>query len=359
MEAYQDIAVKSVTNYDLLSGTPIPAIDKLKIISSSEYEECIAEWCVEYLGTKYETVKRRGGAGDQGQDVNAFIKFPDIYDQYQCKHYNAPLGPSDIWTEFGKLCYYTYKKEYNIPRTYYIVSPMGVGQKLSGLLAKPGLINNALIENWDKHCSTRIKKDDTIFLDVNFIAYINGFNFSIVKELSPFDFIEQFKRTRYFAVRFGGGLSKYRDDDLVIPLSVTSNELVYISELLKAYSDYKKNTINCIEDLEKIYPDLYDHLTRQRRKFHSAEALQRFVRDSVPGDSIYCRLQKDFYDGLYEIVEAEYQNGYERLQEVLKEAAKIQISNIVSYQDNFKFSIDDRGGICHQLVNEGKFKWVK
>jgi hypothetical protein len=359
MIEYQDISVKPISNYDLLSGTPIPAIDRLKIISPSEYEECIAEWCVEYLDSKYETVKRRGGSGDQGQDINAFYKFPSSYDQYQCKHYNAPLSPSDIWLELGKLCYYIYIKKFTKPQTYYFVSPMGVGQKLTGLIAKPNLFANLLLDNWNKYCSQEISKNEIINLDDDLRSFILNFDFSIIRELSPFDFIEQFKQTRYFVVRFGGGLVKFRDDDIEVPIDIHTNEIVYITELLKAYSDFKQHLISTTEDLQINFPELYEHLIRQRRKFHSAEALQRFVRDSIPGESIYSRLQKDFYDGLYEIVCAEYKNGYERLQEVLKEAARIQISNIISRKENFKFSIDDRGGICHQLVNEGKIKWVK
>ena len=35
-----------------------------------------------------------------------------VWDNYQCKHYEKPLTPSDVWVELGKLCYYTMVGEY-------------------------------------------------------------------------------------------------------------------------------------------------------------------------------------------------------------------------------------------------------
>jgi len=354
-----DIQVKPISNYNIVSGSPIPAIDRLKIISDTEYEECIAEWCVEYLKQKYLKVKRNGGSGDKGRDIVAYKNDAEDYDLYQCKHYKAPLSPSDIWIELGKLIYYTYQKEYKIPDKYYLVAPLGVGRLLSEYLENAEKLKQELINEWKDKCESKITKEKIIPLDSNLEAYILNFNFSIIKELAPFEFLEQYKTTKYFIVRFGGGLIKFREAVPETPIMIEKSEIVYVKQLLDAYSDFKKNKIQSDVELKQKYPDLFDHLLRQRKKFHSALALQRFVRDTLPDDSFFVRLQKDIYDGLIEIVNAEYNDGYQCVKEVLKEASRLQLSNIIVNHENFKFSIDDRGGICHQLANENKFNWVK
>jgi hypothetical protein len=142
-------------------------------------------------------------------------------------------------------------------------------------------------------------------------------------------------------------------------LKVSPGELVYIHQLLQAYGDYKSNEIKTIEELESGYPDLFAHLQNQRRAFYSAEALHRFVRDALPNDQLFIELKDDIYEGLLEIVNDDFDNGYERVKEVLKEVGRLQLSSIITAQPHFKFSQNDRKGLCHQLANEERFKWVR
>ena len=63
------------------------------------------------LESSYHGIKRFAGAGDKGIDVVGFIssnQFSDGWDNYQCKFYDKPLTPTDIWVEFGKIIYFTY-----------------------------------------------------------------------------------------------------------------------------------------------------------------------------------------------------------------------------------------------------------
>ena len=49
-----------------------------------------------------------------GVDVAAFLKSPQFSDgwhNYQCKHYDHSLYPSDIWVEIGKIIYYSHQGE--------------------------------------------------------------------------------------------------------------------------------------------------------------------------------------------------------------------------------------------------------
>lgn len=79
----------------------------------------------------------------------------------------------------------------------------------------------------------------------------------------------------------------------------------------------------------------------------------------MPDTSSFELLKNDFFDGLIDIVNSEYNNGYECVQETKKEAGKLQISNIIDKDTHFRFSSKDRHGICHQLADEDKFIWVK
>jgi hypothetical protein len=112
----------SVTNRDILLGKPIPAIDRVKLFSEEEFEFFTLEWLHGFLKNSgiYQSIYKQGGSGDMGRDVVAFVsESQDIWDNYQCKHYDNPLSPSQVWVEIGKLCYYCYSAEYSVPRKYY------------------------------------------------------------------------------------------------------------------------------------------------------------------------------------------------------------------------------------------------
>ena len=74
----------------------------------------------------YKQVQRFSGAGDMGIDVAGFVddkRLQGVWDNYQCKHYDHALKPSDVWAEFGKIIWYSFKGEYTAPRRYYFVAP--------------------------------------------------------------------------------------------------------------------------------------------------------------------------------------------------------------------------------------------
>ena len=94
-----------------------------------------------------------GGSSDSGRDLVAYLDDTyNRYDIYQCKHYDTPLKPSEYWIELGKLCYYTYVKEYRIPEKYYIVASKGIGAKLRKYIENPTIIGAGLIKQWDTYC---------------------------------------------------------------------------------------------------------------------------------------------------------------------------------------------------------------
>ena len=87
------------------SGVPIPKVMRIRTFSPDDWEDFIEEWSMSLTGA-YVKVRRFGGSGDLGVDiagVTSEIGFQDVWDNYQCKRYDHPLRPSDIWVEIGKI----------------------------------------------------------------------------------------------------------------------------------------------------------------------------------------------------------------------------------------------------------------
>src|SRR5262249_20320837 len=149
----------------------------------------------------YGLVERTGGSGDMGCDVIATVD-PTIsdspWDNYQCKHYDHALAPSDIWIELAKLCYYTSICAYSVPRRYIFVAPRGIGTKLTRLLKKPAKLKAELLAAWDG--AGLLVDGQRIVLDEALLAHIDAIDFAIFGHLPPLELIEGHAKTRYFAV---------------------------------------------------------------------------------------------------------------------------------------------------------------
>lgn len=344
-----------LTNQDILFGTPIPAIDKLKIVSEDEFEDIVREWIAGYCEKKYIKVWRIGGAKDKGRDVVAIIDERGKWDNYQCKHYSNALMPGDIWLELGKLCYYTFNKDYSLPNKYYFVAPKGVGPTVSDYLTKPEELKKQLYAEWDKHCKGGITARVDIPLSPELKAHIEMIDFSIFTFLDPQELIEQHKQTSYYAARFGGGL-KRRMKPTINPVEEAEISIRYVEQLLEAYSDHLKTELSKISELSSHF-ELFDHFNRQRECFYWAEALNEFSRDRLPaGNTCFSDLKEEIFHGIVDTSNQKHSSGYEN---VLKTTAVAVGLNIHSNALFTVSNIQDKVGICHHLANENKIKWVK
>ena len=135
---------EKITIKNVDGDTRVP-YERIKAYDDKEFELFIREW-VTSLNDRFE-VKGFGGAGDKGRDVVARDINGGIY-YYQCKHYDHALRPSDMMIEFGKLIYYTYTGEIDVPQKYFIVAPHDVGPTLNDLIFNPTKINKQLIKEW-------------------------------------------------------------------------------------------------------------------------------------------------------------------------------------------------------------------
>jgi hypothetical protein len=155
MTGYQPIVLSApitmVAAQQTTNGPPIPAIARIRLYSAEEWEAFTNEWA-HYL-FQVKQVVRFTGAGDRGVDIAVFEAgqdFHGVWDAYQCKHYNDPLRPSDIYVELGKVLRFSFSREYTVPRSYTFIAPCGIGTKLNNLLKTPSKLKQELISNWEK-----------------------------------------------------------------------------------------------------------------------------------------------------------------------------------------------------------------
>ncbi|OGO76914.1 MAG: hypothetical protein A2Y23_08785 [Clostridiales bacterium GWB2_37_7] len=342
----------------VFSGAPIPPIERVGIFSPNQFEDFINEWATACLKNRYILVQKIGGANDKGRDIIAKIA-EGQYDYYQCKHYDKSIAPSDIWVEFGKLCYYSYNGDYPLPQRYYIVAPKDAGPSLLDLINNPLNINDALIQNWDKYCRTGIKTNEPIDLSDGLNRYIKDFHFKIVSVYPMQTIIDEHRTTPYFPFRFGGGLTKKRPAKQNPPHEIEVQELTYISKIIAAYTDYKKTIIDSVEALQRNYPELSLDFNRQRERFYSAESLRVFVRETLPDESSFIKLKHEVYDGIIDVIEKDHPDGKTRLLNVMAQASQLSIQDNILAVNSY-VSISDKQGLCHHLANEkSEVRWAK
>jgi hypothetical protein len=286
-----------------------------------------------------------------GRDIVAYCAADgSVWDNYQCKHYKNPLAPSDVWVELGKLAFYTYRGDYTYPRRYIFVAPLGAGTSLSNLFRNPTRLRTELFKNWNAHCRTHITSTRAIELDDEFRRYIETLDFAIYEAIPPLRLIDQHAKTRWHVARFGGGLPA-RQPAVIPPAEPAGSEANYVRQLLDAYADHLNRPIQTVSDLETSR-SLREHFDDCRMEFYSAESLREFSRDTLPPGSFEA-LQDEIHSGIRDECRSAHQDGYDRVVSVVKTARSLQITAhaLVS-----RFTVRDRGGVCHELANDLKVR---
>lgn len=338
---------------DLVSaGPPIPPIERIRLFSSQQWEELVLEW-VDSLRETYASVERWGGPGDHGCDIIAVsADDPLTWDNYQCKHYKDPLQPGDVWVELGKLVHYTMVGEYSYPRNYFFVAPHGVGTKLSNLLRRPEKLRAGLVEQWQGRCERQIGATP-VFLNASLRAYLDQLDFSIFRAVQPHRLLEEHAKTQWHLVRFGGGLPA-RPPVEKPPAEPTETEANYVRALLAAYAEHLMHPVPLPADLV-VEPALREHFDDSRIEFYSAESLRVFSRDTLPPGT-FGKLQDEIHFGIRDELRADHADGYQRVRAVVKTARTLQLLGHALHQ---RLSVRDYGGVCHQLANDLRVRWVK
>ena len=339
----------------ILHGRIIPPQQQILLFSSQEWEEFIEEWA-QHQKTVYSTVTRFAGPNDMGIDVAAFLDengFCGGWDNYQCKHYNAPITASTALPEIAKCIWHCYAGNYSPPRRYYFVAPKDVGITFKRVLLGKDRLKGHLIEKWTDWCATAINSTQKISLSGSFLDYVNDFDFQIFTFMTALSLIEGHRNTPYYSSRFGGGLPD-RPDPEVPPLTPHMRESRYLQQLIEAYSDHKKVSIVDRSRLE-AWPDIKEHYNRQREFFYHAESLKNFARDTVP-DGTFEDLQDEIFAGVVDRSSEQFADALARLNACTRAASELALTanGLISV-----VKIQDRRGMCHQLANVNRLVWKR
>ncbi len=347
-----------LTPEEILMGPPIDPKERVRLYDEDKFEEFINEWaflCLQKQG-EYVGVRRFGGSGDLGRDVVGYLEFPlkeSRFDIYQCKHYRAPIIPSDIWPELAKLCVFTHEKRFPVPRYYFVVAPQDIGPTLGSLFDEPEKLRSELQAVWESKCAKAISRNITYSLEGELLGHVQAFPFEIVRCKPIHEIISEFSNCGRYAGRFGGGLKPYPPDEMP-PRSIVAAETRYVEQLLAAYSDETGENFSMVDDLagSKFETDLQ----RQRERFYSAETLRRFARDNQPSAAPYEDITNQMYNGIIDCILRNFPSGYQRMLETMTTSAQIVISNhpLRSY-----LKPQNKQGICHQLANDDRIFWIQ
>lgn len=338
----------------VVSGIPIPKSRRIELFSSDAWEEFTEEWASSQKAD-YAKIVRFAGAGDTGLDVVGFIvddTFASGWDNFQCKHYDAPLTISRVAVEIGKVIYYSFRGEYPPPRKYYFVAPKGTGTSLEKLIAAPEKLKAEVRTHWAKRCESVITSTQKIPLSGNFAIFFESFNFSIFSSKSVVELIEGHTKTTFHAVRFGGGLAP-RPSPGNPPATIADIESRYVRQLLDAYE--KQSGVLYADVAALGGSPLEQNFRRQRERFYHAEALRNFSRETVP-EGTFDQLQDEIFHGVIDTCDASHENGFARMTAAVAQAATISLTaNALASVTKTQ----DKQGICHQLANVDRLVWVK
>ncbi|MES9994007.1 MAG: ABC-three component system protein [Candidatus Thiodiazotropha sp.] len=339
----------------VIHGRPIPPQQQILLYSADEWELFIEEWA-HFQRTQYKQVFRLSGSADMGIDVAGLrddVGLKGAWDNFQCKHYDNALTPGTAIPEIGKVLWHSFEGHYAAPQHYFFMAPKDCGMSLKKLLLNPEELKNKVIEKWDDWCAKSITSTKTIVLQGDFFDYVKNFDYSIFKFKTALDVIDEHRQTPFYATRFGGGLPG-RPEVTPPPEDPAPGESRYLEQLLDAYGDNKKTTIENIVALSS-WPDLEEHYHRQREFFYHAESLRNFARDTVPLGT-FEGLQDEVHAGVKDLEASPHPDALARLNTVTQAAAQLPLTanGLISV-----VKVQDKRGICHQLANEDRLLWRK
>lgn len=338
-------------------GLPISKLDRLANFSPTDFERFTLEWASGYLAVnnpEIVEVQQRGGAGDKGRDVIAWHDPNTVPNRkwtlYQCKHYATALGTSTAAAEIGKVLFYSHRGDYTFPAEYHFITHKGLTSPFQDLLDQPESLRQCIIDNWDKHCRTKIHKDP-VELTADLKAYIESVPFTAFRAKQPLDLLNEHAQTKYHLPIFGAPLID-RPKPSEPPSEVAAGENEYVTQLMEVISVDIGHTVTNLTDF--LHSDKHRHLfDRSRLTFYHAEGLKELARDQMADIAFFDTLLKEFHDSLYHWHTGE-PDGYQRLIETVKASQQIDLGK---HALESHVLANDREGMCHQMANERKVRW--
>lgn len=306
-------------------------------------------------GSQYAVVKRLGGAGDGGRDIEARYDqalVRDGWDLYQAKHYGQGLTQSDAFPEMAKFFKQLALKTYPRPNFYYFCCPRAVGNELHNTMASGAAAFKAkFVDAWKNEHTGMKGRAAELTQDVE--DAIDDFDFDRFIECSVHNLLAWHALDK--AAHHGlFGIVPERGEDHPMPAQPAGRESVYVNELLRVYTEDKTSPVG----LDELPGSKYEeHFDSHRQIFYCAEGLQRFSRDIYPDEPEFERLLDMVYAGVRPTVaQLRLRTGMDRVDAAVEKASTVQIQES-------RLSPQIRGGdlpgTCHHLANDGRLKWVK
>jgi hypothetical protein len=306
-------------------------------------------------GSHYAVVKRLGGAGDGGRDIEARYGqalVRDGWDLYQAKHYGHGLTQKDAFPEMAKFFKQLALKTYPRPKFYYFCCPRAVGNELHNTMASgAATFKTKFIDAWkSEHTGMKGRAAD-LTQDVQ--AAIDDFDFDRfiecpVHDLLAWHALDKAAHHELF------GIVPERGEDAPKPAQPAGHESVYVNELLRAYTEDNTSPVGLADLPGSKYEE---HFDSHRQTFYCAEGLQRFSRDIYPNEPEFERLLEMVHAGIRPTVaQLRLKTGIDRVDAAVEKASTLQVQES-------RLSPQLRGGdlpgTCHHLANDGRLKWVK
>ncbi len=323
----------------------------IRALPPDRLEDFVNDWLACRLKDYYEHELWRG-TGDLGRDVTGYVtdkRMEGVWDNFQCKQLSKPLSETSAFVELGKIFMHSAAGAYALPRAYAFVAPRGVTRGVQQLIAHPERFKNAFLARWDADIAGRLVENQTVVLTPKIAAKIDAFDFTRIRWLDAARLVDD--------PASKPALVKWFDEDPgpsprgVVPAEIQSGESVYISQLLKVYT----------EKGPQAYPtaaaalasaEFGTHLRDQRTRFFDSIAFDRFYRDSTPEEYLV-NFKDEVYHGVVETHAADHESGMTRLREVMRQAAILRPSGILGKHA----APQVKQGTCHQFANEGRFSW--
>lgn len=146
---------------------------------------------------------------------------------------------------------------------------------------------------------------------------------------------------------------------LQVPNLPTKNENKYVNALLEVYSQKTCKPIVSLSDLDSE-PIYKTNLQFHRNFYYSAESVLHQIRDFFT-DSVreFNNMKQEVFDAIKYNISLLHTDGYERLNTTMDIVIKVTFSkSFFSKPGNQLIGPDEKRGMVHMIVNDGKVSWV-
>ncbi|WP_230746515.1 ABC-three component system protein [Streptacidiphilus sp. ASG 303] len=322
---------------------------------SDEWEQFAFEWVkLRASHEGYAGVEMIGGSNDRGADVVAFFteaKLNGPWHCFQCKHYQDALQVADAMPEMLKPFVAKVETTRTLPTRYTFVAPR-IHPRLTDIMLTPKELKRQFLGYLNRRPDPVKRLDPAVLDKVHALAEADDFTWFYTVNLSTI--LEVVRDTPLYVERFNLPPAGKPKRIPVPDEPDNSVEARFVEQLLQVYRGYYSPHINTFADALE-HEEAGDHVRRQRQAFYAAESVRMYARDSLPGDP-YRELQEDVLPVLLEVAAPRFPTGFDRLQEVLVSASKVEPHSPM-LKDHLKNI--EKMGMCHQFANVNGLVWCR